>query len=280
MKRCAKLLQGIVLAGLSLLMACASPQESMSKLVHDAGWKTQILQAENFDLFTASQHGRRGQTLWVYLEGDGRAYITPTRPSSDPTPSDPVAFRLALIHPKRELVAYVGRPCQYVMPVHGRGCSQNYWTMGRYAPEVIVSTNSAINVLKGQAQAANIVLVGYSGGGALAVLVASRRQDVVGIVTVAANLDIDYWARQNELSLLEGSENPADVVQLIASIPQTHFVGGKDDVVTSYVTRSYLGSMSHGHTNMILMPEFTHKCCWVEQWPELLSMTKVVEQRP
>jgi len=46
-----------------------------------------------------------------------------------------------------------------------RGCVAAYWTIRRYAPEVIASMNHAIDALKHDSQATTVILVGYSGGG-------------------------------------------------------------------------------------------------------------------
>jgi len=55
----------------------------------------------------------------------------------------------------------------------------------RFAPEVINSFSRAIDTLKEKSGAKYVELVGYSGGGAIAVLVAAGRSDVVGVRTVA-----------------------------------------------------------------------------------------------
>jgi hypothetical protein len=64
-----------------------------------------------------------------------------------------------------------------------------------YGPvlSVISASNQAVDALKQRYGAQEIVLVGYSGGGAVAALVAARRTDVVRLVTVAGNLDHLAW---------------------------------------------------------------------------------------
>lgn len=81
-------------------------------------------------------------------------------------------------------VVYLARPCQYVWsPL----CSDIYWTDRRFAVEVVEAMSAAIDrlILPGQ----KLHLVGYSGSGAVAVLVAARRPDVVSLRTIAGNLD-------------------------------------------------------------------------------------------
>ena len=62
-----------------------------------------------------------------------------------------------------------------------------------------------VDALKRDAGAAKVILVGYSGGGAIAVLLAARRLDVAGVITVSADLDLAYWTQRDGLAPLSGS---------------------------------------------------------------------------
>jgi hypothetical protein len=48
--------------------------------------------------------------MFNYQSGDGLAWLSSDVPSSDPTPLDPLALRLALAKPARN-AAYLARPC-------------------------------------------------------------------------------------------------------------------------------------------------------------------------
>lgn len=87
---------------------------------------------------------------------------------------------MALAHPD-EAAVYLGRPCQYVMS-QAESCDQRYWTNARFAPEVIAAMNSAISTIKDNLGATELSLVGYSGGAAIAVMIA-----VNGRVKVISN---------------------------------------------------------------------------------------------
>ena len=130
--------------------------------------------------------------LTVYIEGDGLAWRTRSIPSTNPTPIDPVGLKLALAHPLGN-AAYLARPCQYVGGHTARGCDQSYWTNKRFAREVIESSNEALTTLKLEFGARHLQLVGYSGGGAVAALLAAKRDDVIRLVTVAGNLEHLAW---------------------------------------------------------------------------------------
>lgn len=210
-------------------------------------------------------------TLTIYIEGDGLAWINASLVSLDPTPLKPVGLAMALRHPKGA-AAYLARPCQYVAGVDAQGCSTQYWTTLRFAPEVVESTSQAVDLLKQQFQAKQLVLVGYSGGGAVAALVAARRHDVALLVTVAGNLDHQTWTKQHHATPLTGSLNPTEVWEQLRDIPQLHFVGGKDEIVGREVAEAFARHFPADRRPEIrVIPDFDHTCCWAEQWPELFK---------
>jgi hypothetical protein len=131
------------------LAACASSRQAEGpELARAAGWHWRIMPAGAFDLAVASSRRGGGDTLTVYLEGDGLAYVWRGQPALDPTPTDPVALRLALADPGKTPVAWIGRPCQYTLPDHGRHCQSAEWTGRRYAPEILDSIGAALDALK------------------------------------------------------------------------------------------------------------------------------------
>ncbi|MGM0423101.1 MAG: alpha/beta fold hydrolase [Pseudomonadota bacterium] len=230
-------------------------------------WQKQIIvSGEMFDLASfipATQH--KSSVLTVYIEGDGFAWSGHHRPSLNPTPHDPLALKLALAHPPGGGNAvYLSRPCQYVNLDEQPACDQRYWTSHRFAPEVIRSTSKAIDSLKNKFGAESLVLIGYSGGGALAALVAAhRRNDVARLVTVAGNLDIKAWSMFHQLTPLEGSLNPADFWQRLVDIPQVHYVGGKDKVMPELISRAYARRFpAEKKPKIVVMEDFDHHCCW------------------
>ncbi len=75
----------------------------------------------------------------------------------------------------------------------------------------------------------HLTLVSYSGGGAVATLVAARRNDVHNLVTVAGVLDHELWTRNHHLSPSTGSLNLADVWPGLTNIAQSQDVGLADD---------------------------------------------------
>lgn len=250
----------------------APRQKKAAMLASELGWQTFLLDGGAFHLYGVGPPAGGGSNgpLFVYIEGDGLAFLGARRLSPDPTPDDPLALRLAQRQPGKGTRVYLARPCQYVLPAHGKGCHPAYWSSHRYAPEVVVALDSAITQLMTRYRAREVVVVGYSGGGPLAVLVAARRHDVAGIVTVVGNLDHGTWTRTEHLAPLIGSLDAADVTQQVRSIPQAHLVGGKDRVVPSASAEAYMARLPGVATaRLVRIPDFDHECCWVDQWPRI-----------
>ncbi len=280
-----KIIRVFLLLSFGVMLAACSTHSigqryaTRNDLTAAAGWSSAIVPAGDFDIAASwrqSQPGLSpasnpsGKTLFVYLEGDGLAYITPSRASPNPTPSDPVALRMAIADHHNDPVLYLARPCQYVMPEHGRNCARPYWTLKRYAPEIVASLGIALDTFKAKLGAKNLVLIGYSGGGALAALLAERRNDITGIVTVVANLDTRFWTDRAGVSPLAGSLNPADFAAQLGHLPQVHFSGGKDTTVGPHVTDAFMAKLpANSPAFHITLAEFDHFCCWAKDWPQL-----------
>lgn len=246
------------------------------ELAERNGWEDGRIDAGLFQL-TAFRHLEDDEDglLVVYIEGDGYAWKSLTELSSDPTPRNPRVLELAVQDPAGN-VAYLARPCQYLPDNEMARCPPMLWAGSRYTGEVIDALDIAIDSLKREAGADRVRLVGFSGGGSLAALVAARRDDVVGLVTVAANLDHGKWTERHALSPLMDSRNAADVAVMIQDIPQVHFVGALDDNVTRAEVDAYVARMEDGSsTEVVVVPAFDHTCCWARDWPRLLAQYPV-----
>ncbi|MEE3627753.1 hypothetical protein UCD39_27900 [Nitrospirillum sp. BR 11752] len=268
-----RVLVALVLAG--GLAACSGihgRQERGPALAQAGGWRWDYLSAGSFDLATAVKPyvpGAGGDVLTVYIEGDGLAYLTPTQPAQDPTPTDPLALRLAMAHPGPGPVAYLARPCQYVMESRLRNCQVGYWTKARLAPEVVDSAGLALDRLKADARVQRLVLVGYSGGGGLAAVLAERRADVAGLVTVSGNLDFGLWTKMLDLTPLSQSVDPVADAAKLAGRPQVHFVGADDKVVNVAIAQSFVAHQPGAQASVITVPGQDHGCCWADAWATL-----------
>ena len=261
-----------------LVAACAGPLppaeqrgQRMDAAAQARNWeKLRLPGGDSVLTGYAAQPNGKSRVLTIYIEGDGLAWLSRSRPSDDPTPNHALGLELALRHPD-SAVAYLARPCQNTSRADRGTCQEAYWTRRRFSPEIVEASAQAINALKIRAGAEKLILVGYSGGGAIAALVAARRSDVVRLITVAGNLDTETWTAWHRVEALTGSLNPADYWRQLQEIPQTHFVGGKDRIVPPAIAEAYFSRFpATRQPEVRRIAEFDHACCWAERWPNLM----------
>ena len=198
----------------------------------------------------------------VYIEGDGMAWISRDQLSSNPTPVQPIALKLASIDTNAN-VLYVARPCQYLWPQKMNRCSSRYWSDKRGSEEVISSINQAISIVKQKQNISSIRLIGYSGGGGIAALIADRRADVNEFVSVSGNLNYKLFTQTHDLSPMNRSIDPITVANQIGSIPQIHYVGADDKIIPKQIALSFsdkvkvINNVSHDN--------------WPDKWAQILK---------
>ena len=274
---CPPPLIAVLLGLLMFIGGCAAPStqariDAANALAAHAGWQPVELAGKRFTLsgFVPASGQPMTDVVTIYFEGDGLAWSSPDTPSDDPTPVHAVGLELALAHPNHA-AAYVARPCQFRSQPE-QSCEQRYWTDARYAPEVVDGMNRAVDLIEQRSGASRVVLVGYSGGGAVAALVAARRHDVALLVTVAANLDVAAWVHIERLRPLKGSLDPADFVSSLEAVPQVHFVGSDDAVVPPSIAHAFAARFPRdAQPRIIEVDGFDHLCCWVQRWPALIA---------
>jgi Serine hydrolase (FSH1) len=270
----------VMMAFAASLTACApaSFQELLAaadQLASSSNLKPLNVNAGKFVLRAYARITDSSQPASLYIEGDGKAWITRNRLSPNPTPQDPIALKLAAADSVSGNIIYLARPCHYQSKSHYEFqdwvCTPEYWTSHRYGEAVIKSINAAIDQLKTQYQLSTFNLIGYSGGGALAVLVAARRKDVSTIRTVAGNLHIDQFVELHMASALRGSINPVSVANQIKKIPQLHFVGVNDKIVPGVIAQSYREQVVDPHCiRIVYVDDASHSSGWVSKWSDLL----------
>ena len=197
----------------------------------------------------------------VYIEGDGMAWISRDQLSSNPTPVQPIALKLASIDTNAN-VLYVARPCQYLWPQKMNRCSSKYWSNKRGSEEVISSINQAISIVKQKQNIPSIRLIGYSGGGGIAALIADRRADVSEFVSVSGNLNYKLFTQTHNLSPMNGSIDPITVANQIGSIPQIHYVGADDKIIPKQIALSFSDKVK-------VISDVSHDN-WPDKWAQIL----------
>ena len=267
--------QGLVgrsLASLSaclvILLAACAPAQRLDSLAGKYGFERDVVKGAHFQLVTYRNQARErtGALLHVYLEGDGLPWRTRYEVSWDPTPRDPLALRLMDEDPAPSV--YLGRPC-YDGQAASTGCGPYMWTDGRYGPEVVSSMQAALAHLLARSDYGGVVLIGYSGGGTLAKLLAPRVPQTRAVITVAGNLDPARWARLHRYSPLQGSLNPADEPPLDSRIRQVHYVGSLDRNVPPSIVRAVVRDQPNAA--VVVIHGFDHRCCWEAAWPTILK---------
>lgn len=246
-----------------------SPQEKAESIAKAAGFELKKVASSPFLLTTFQTANPLGNdTLTVYIEGDGAPWISPTHPPRDPTPLNPVSLILAS-RDQRHPILYIARPCQYLNETELASCYYKNWTTGRFSPEAIEAADNVVSAVTASTGVRRVRLVGFSGGGVVAALVAARRQDVDSLVTVAAPLDVAAWSAFHKIDPLRDSLNPMDFIRELSQIRQVHWVGEKDTIVPPAYAKAVQTKMPFA--KYIIVPGYTHQCCWIENWPELIS---------
>ncbi len=268
----------LILVVLTTISGCATVptanqrQNTLQQLADEHGWQTNVIQTSQFDLMSAHiSNMASSQRLTIYIEGDGLAWLTKNTLSNDPTPIVPIGLELAVIHDNGN-VAYLARPCQYTGGLNARSCSTSLWSEGRFSESVVAAMSEAVDLLKQQYKATELRLIGFSGGGAVATLLAARRDDVTSLVTVAGNLDHVAWTAHHRISPLSDSLNPVDYVQSLNTVNQVHFVGSDDQVVPPLLAQQFIAQLpANSSTKLVIVDQQSHSCCWSQLWQRLLS---------
>ncbi|MGR6656197.1 alpha/beta hydrolase [Pseudomonas mosselii] len=246
----------------ALLIACQSPREALQQLAEEHGRHLQVLPGQTYPLVMLTPPPAAKMTrLRVYLEGDGHAWSTATQPSLDPSPHNLLVPRLAINDPTPNV--YLARPCQFIMAA---ACQPSLWTHRRFSSEVVTRLSQALDQLKQQYANREFELVGYSGGAALALLLAAQRNDVTQVQSLAGNLSPHLWARMKGLSPLEGSLDPLDYRDRLASLPQRHFIGAADPIIPASLADSYQQALGSPLSQCVLVQQASHDRGWEATW--------------
>ena len=263
----------ILASGCATLSSSLDPGVGADQIAQEHNFTRLKIPTNRFRLLSYTKFREPGAPLTVYIEGDGRAWLSKNHLSDDPTPFHPMVLQMASLDSSPNVV-YLGRPCQYDGTASEKPCGPEYWSNKRFSEEVIASMNEAIDQLKHASAAKEIHLVGYSGGAAVAVLVAARRKDIASLRTIAGNLDPEAVNRYHKVDPLAGSLNPMDVAAKLSNLPQLHFIGTQDNMVPPFISQNFKQKM--GKSECIQVIEYkgvTHYKGWKERWLEMLNTT-------
>jgi pimeloyl-ACP methyl ester carboxylesterase len=254
MKRKPGVLTMALLLG-ALLSGCQSPRQSLEALASEHGQHVEVIATQAFPLMLSAPLKRfNSSRIRIYLEGDGHAWATASRPSLDPSPQQLLMAGMAFSDPTPSL--YLARPCQFVS---APGCVPAVWTERRFSPEVVDSLNQALDQIKSRYGNQSFELIGYSGGAPLALLLAARRDDIAQVQTLAGNLSPRLWTERLHLSPLKGSLEPLDNPTRLVHIRQRHLAGADDPIVPPALLDSYRRALGQADClEVVVLPGVSH----------------------
>ena len=231
-----------------------------------------VIEAGLFNLTTWQRVREKEKPIHIYIEGDGLAWLSKYKVSPNPTPTNPLALELATrdIHPN---VIYIARPCQYTGWNKLGHCSSIYWTHSRTSDEIIKSFQIVLDKIKEKYSAKEFLITGYSGGGAVAAILAGLRTDVTAFRTIAGNLDYQTFTSYHKVSPMRGSMNPINFAYDNRNKPQIHFIGGEDNIIPEAIFNRWAEvSNNPSCVKKYILPKAEHDNGWVKEWHRLQKM--------
>ena len=257
----------------SVLAACATPTQRINREAARFGFSAEAVEGIDFRHQIYRSHYEAAvphALLHVYIEGDGTPWLDHRLIARDPTPRSPMMLGLMALDHNPSL--YLGRPCY-----HGFAdtppCTPMLWTHARYSQRVVASMVQVLDREMEEGGFTSVALFGYSGGGALAMLLAEWLPQAGVVVTIAGNLDIDAWAEMHGFTPMKQSLNPLDRPPLPPRTHQLHLVGDNDSNVTPGIIDSVVAKQKNAE--LIVIDGFDHVCCWQDLWPEVLEWVSV-----
>lgn len=262
----------LVVIALLAISGCSSPAKRIDTLSESLGFARAEVVGKDFVhvIYSRDINDSTGP-LHVYIEGDGSAWRDRTTVSRDPTPNNPLMLELMALDHAPSL--YLGRPC-YFGTARQTGCEPVYWTTRRFSESVVASMAAALDEATAVARERQFVLVGHSGGGTLAMLLAQRLARVKAVVTLAGNLDVEAWTAHHGYSPLTGSLNPVEFGPLQPQVLQIHYAGGQDQLIPARLIRDAAQTTGGRY---VLYEQFDHACCWSEVWPSVLEQLATLD---
>lgn len=263
---------GILISLSFLLVGCVSDDSRIiaKEIAQHSRLSRDDIQTNPFLIATWSRITAPVHSLRVYIEGDGFAWKSRTQPSDDPTPRKPIGLTLAATD-KNQNVLYIARPCQFIGPPLPAHCDKRVWTSDRFSPSVIDAMNDALSQFVKQYPGVKLELIGYSGGGNIAAILAERRTDVRSLRTVAGNLDVAYVNAIHHVSAMPDAVSAIDRASALRTMPQLHFSGDTDKTVTPEVAQRFQRAVGGTCSQVDIVSNMTHGSDWAAIWPQLLA---------
>lgn len=250
-----------------VLAGCATAPDHFEQRAEALGLVSGRVEGHGFRLATLRNRvSAPGAVLHLYLDGDGRPWLSRTKVARNPTPHNALVAELLARDPAPSL--YLGRPC-YHGEHKARGCTPWMWTAGRYSEQIVSAMANALEQVIKDASIERVTLIGYSGGGVIAWHLAQRIPQVERLVTIAANLDLGGWVQLHGYAPLDGSIDPAAGPPMREAVRQLHLVGQHDHNVPATLTEPLRQRLGPSFRRQVITAG--HADGWLERWPGLLT---------
>lgn len=225
----------IVTMGVLLLSGCAGIPDTPN------GFNQTTVETEHFSFYTLQkQNMKKGHPIRFYIEGDG-----------NPNPRTPVALKMAM-QDEHQNVVYLTRPCQYL---ENELCKNKaIYKEARFHREIIQEMAELSVHFIQKYKAPSVEFIGYDGGGTMALLLGTQIPITTQVITVAGLLNTS--AQQH---LHEDTVHPTDQKDILARIPQVHYVGGKDDVAPRRSAERFVARLTNPKSAKVkVFPDMSH----------------------
>jgi len=246
----------------TLLAGCASPAERADVVAERAGLSTVALVGGGFSL-KGFERQTSGRHATVFIEGDGRPWRAGGRViAEDPTPLRLLALSWMEKTPGPTL--YLGRPC-YFQSKADQPCDAMLWSYGRYSEQVVQSMVEALGGwLQKRPHISSLTLVGHSGGGVLALLLAERVPHTKEVIALSTPVDVDAWTSLHAYTPLFTSLNPVNQPGWRAGVQRSFYFGEADHQVPPSQFVSPARAISDAEVTVV--KGVGHDCCGPDIW--------------
>ncbi len=253
----------ILISSLAIISGCASTSK-FEQLIEQNHFEKTVHESKPFNLLTINnfQYQKDKSMLYVFIDGDGIPWRTRTQISSTPDPINPLVLTLMSITPYSSI--YLSRPCYWIQT---NNCHYKWWTNKRYSQTVVNSMTNTLQKVSKKYDA--ITLIGYSGGGTLAIIIANSVKKVTRLITLSANVDHKKWTTYHNYSPLVDSLNANDY-RLPLRVSQYHFAAENDKNIPPVWIENFSNLQPISHFSLI--KNIDHQCCWGDQWKKILKI--------
>ena len=253
--------QVIIIISLFVLTGCMNNLQDSYQ-----GLDRKLVKSGQFYITTYQKITDPTKPYIFYIEGDGNAFKN-KRPTLNPTPHGLMMIKLAASDPRANII-YIARPCQYTPISLNYACNDHtYWTSKRLSNEAIDVINMVIDQVN---DGKGFHLIGFSGGGGIAVLIAARNPNVIDIITISGNLDTEGFTAYHSVSPMQKSLNPIDYAKKLNHIPQLHLSGSQDKIIPPFIAKHFVKA-SNSRCVKQKIYNAQHNKGWEKLWHQILQ---------